>query len=727
MVMEKHSKSGKYYKFLVYVIVVALVNIAGITLYFRSDLTSNKVYSLSAASCEAVSSLSEPLTVKAFFTKKLPAPYNGIERYLHDLLEEYSLEGNRYFNFEFYEIAGENGDEKNENQKLAKSYGIYPVQIQNIEEDEVKFQTAYMGLVLIHGDLVETIPTLTSTEGLEYKLTSIIRKMNNKISALINLEKDINVRLFLSSSLKVVGPYLNLSGLSKISGEVEEMVEKLNVQNYGRLKFSNLDTSGNPEFEKQATKYNVLELEWEEFRDRKKRKIPAGKGYAGIVVEYGDKFEVIQIINVFRIPLFGTQYQLADLEDLEQNINGIVDNLINVNEEIGYLTDHDTVPLSSGANAFAGGDASSISNFKNLLAKDYSIREVNLEEEEDIPEAISTLVIAGAKKQFSEYELYKIDQYLMKGRNLVIFQDAFNEVVPNRDQNMFGQRPRPVYLPVKTGLEKLLAHYGINLEQSYVLDKSSFKQKLPQAFGGGEQKIYYAPIVKNEFINKDVKFLRDIKGLILIKTAGINVNEKKLKEKGLKAIKLFSSSKKSWEMSGRVELNPLYLEPPQDKKEFKQIPLAYVVEGEFSSYFADKPVPLKEVDEDKVKSDKSRKEKVRKEIKSQKTTLGKGKPGKIFIVGTSEILKNNIIDKDGDGPNAQFLMNTFDYINGREENALMRSKAQKFNPLREISAGSRTLIKTINIAGLPLLVILAGIVIWIRRMSRKKTIRRIFT
>ena len=81
--------SGKYIKFVAYLIVIVLVNIAGITLFLRMDLTSNKLYSISKASQKVVSTLSEPLTIKVFFTKDLPAPHNNTERYLHDLLQEY--------------------------------------------------------------------------------------------------------------------------------------------------------------------------------------------------------------------------------------------------------------------------------------------------------------------------------------------------------------------------------------------------------------------------------------------------------------------------------------------------------------------------------------------------------------------------------------------------------------------------------------------------------------
>ncbi|MFO7972743.1 MAG: GldG family protein [Desulfobacterales bacterium] len=174
--MGKQKPYAKYIKLLIYLVIIVLINVAGMTLFFRMDLTSNSLYSISQASKTVVSTLSEPLTINVFFTKNLPAPYNNTERYLHDLLEEYAIHANKYFNYRFYDVSPEPegiNPSARENQKLAKNYGIHPVQIQAFEKDEVKFKKAYMGLVLIHGDMVEQIPTITSINGLEYKLTAV--------------------------------------------------------------------------------------------------------------------------------------------------------------------------------------------------------------------------------------------------------------------------------------------------------------------------------------------------------------------------------------------------------------------------------------------------------------------------------------------------------------------------------------------------------------------------
>jgi len=206
--MNLFKAKERYFKFLIYFCVIVLINIVGLTLFFRTDLTKDNKYSLSEASHEVVSTLSEPLTIKVFFTKNLPAPHNNTERYLHDLLSEYSATGKNLFNYTFHNVTSEKAGiaEANENQQLAIDYGITPVEIRTLENDELKFKKAYMGLVIIHGDMMETLPAITSTEGLEYKLTTAIQKLNNKVSRLLSLKEKIKIKLYLSSSLNIVAP-----------------------------------------------------------------------------------------------------------------------------------------------------------------------------------------------------------------------------------------------------------------------------------------------------------------------------------------------------------------------------------------------------------------------------------------------------------------------------------------------------------------------------------------
>ncbi len=741
--MVSKKKSGKYFKFAIYLLVIVLVNVAGITLFFRIDLTKNNIYSISPASKKVVETLSEPLTINVFFTKDLPSPHNNTERYLHDLLAEYAIHANRFFNYRFFDVNPEEGeitDETKENQQLANNYGIHPIQIQAIEKDEVKFQRAYMGLVLIHGDLIERIPTITSTEGLEYKLTTAIQKMNNKISALLSLPDKINIKLFLSSSIEKVGPYMGIRNIAKIPDEMKATIEKLNQKNYGKLEFEHLNPTEDKALNELSDKYNIMTLSWPALS---KGEISPGKGAIGLVMEYGDRSLTIPLLQVLRLPIIGTQYQLSDMAELEESINGNIERLIDINQDIGYLADHGTLSLSgaSPANPMQPQGQDSATNFRTLISQTYTLKDINLKDQ-TIPENLNSLIIARPTEKFSDYELYQIDQFLMQGKSLALVLDRFNEIVPGGQQGMNPGQP-PMFIPLDTGLEKLLAHYGIRIQQSIVLDENCFRQQMPAQFGGGDQPIYYAPLIKNRFINNDLDFMKNIKVLVAIKISPLELNTENIKKNALTSYKLIASSEKSWQMRDRINLNPMFLKPPPSSEEMQSYPLAYLIEGEFPSYFAGKPLPVKEVEEEKLETDESEADEKADNESESKTNekspeidlskiersgqfLAKGKPGKIFLMASGDMLKNNVLDADGQSSNATFVMNVIDYLNGREDIAVMRGKEQRFNPLEDTQASTKTFVKAFNIAGLPVLVVIFGLGVWFRRHSRKKHIQMMF-
>lgn len=720
--------AGKYVKFALYLIVVVLVNIAGITLFFRIDLTADKLYSLAAASKKVAAGLSEPLTIKIFFTRDLPAPHNNTERYLHDLLEEYAVYAGKFLNYRFYDVSPEEGEitpKTRENQKLANNYGIHPVQIQVVEKDEVKFQKAYMGLVLIYGDLIERLGTITSTEGLEYRLTTTIQKMINKIGALQNLPGKIDIQLFLSSSLQRVAPLMGLKDLGGMAGKIEAIVERLNRKNYDRLRFASTAPAGQQEISTLAKKYNLMTLSWPAIAEGN---IAPGQGIIGLVMTYDKKSLTIPLLQVIRLPLIGTQYKLADLDQLQEAIDSSIERLIDINEDLGYLADHGTLNLSAMMPGAPGRQApEAATSFRSLVARNYTLTNVALKNQ-DIPQSLNCLVIAGPTEKFSDYELFQIDQFLMQGKSLALVLERFKEVKAPGQQGM--GRP-PSYVPLDTGLEKLLEHYGVRIEQAYVLDENCFRQEMPAQFGGGQRPIYYAPMIKNRFINKDLEFMKNIKVLVALKISPLQLLTEVVDKNAVKVYPLFSSSEKSWLMRERINFNPMFIKPPAAGDHMRSYPLAYLLEGEFTSYFNDRPRPVKEVSDDK--KDDNAKDKTDSQpqvdlsrIQHAGQFLARGKPAKIFVMASADMLKNNVLDEQGKGANSIFIMNVLDYLNGREDMAVLRSKEQRFNPLKDTAPGTRTFVKAFNIAGLPALVVLFGLGVWLKRHTRKKRIQMMF-
>ncbi len=724
--MSKRRTAGRYAKFLLYILAVVLINIAGITLFFRVDLTKDKRYCLSDASRQVVSTLSEPLTIHVFFTKNLPAPHNQTERYLKDLLEAYAASANRFFNFRFFDVnpEGEGVDPSSrQNRKMAEAYGIRPLQIQTVEQDEIKFKKAYMGLVLIHGDIVERIGAITATDDLEYRLTTAIQKLNNKVSALLNLKGKIRVTLILSSSLESVAPHMGIKALSDYPESIARIVDRLNAKLYGKLEYLHVDPSKDAKAEALLSKYNVLQLKWPALFNGK---IKAGKGAIGMVLSHGDQKVELPLLSVFRIPVIGTRYELADLNRVEEMLNTGIERLIHINADLGYMADHGT-PAPFGSGMPGQRDRNALANFSRLASQGYAIKPIRVLEE-PIPANLGCLIIAGPTEPLSDYALFQIDQALMRGTNLMLLPDALKEATGPQAM-MFGGGQ--VLQPFDSGLEKLLSHWGVTLKKSLVLDEHCFKQSLPREQGGGEQPLYFAPIIKDQNIDKTLDFMKSIKAIVAVKVSPLSVDEKKLKENGIRVYPLLSSSKDAWELQDRIVLNPMFLRPPASKDRKGKKTLALLLEGRFSSYFAGKPIPEKPEAPDKAREKEKRKDTSQQDsdvsrIQAEKAFLSKGKPARIFIMASSEMLKDNVLDPEGKTENAVFIMNLLDYLNDREAIAVLRGKKARFNPLREISGFTKTMVKSLMVIGPPVMVVLFGLGVWAARARRKKRIQEIY-
>jgi ABC-type uncharacterized transport system involved in gliding motility auxiliary subunit len=722
------QRYAKYFKLLLYVLVIVLINLAGLTLFFRSDLTGNKLYSLSKVSKQVVRTLSEPLTVKVFFTENLPAPHNNTQRYLHDLLNEYALYNKKQFKAQFYNVTPETegiSDDARDNRDTARNYGIHPVQIQTVENDEVKFKQAFMGLVLIHGDVIERLPTITTTEGLEYKITTSIQKLNHKVSALLNLKDKVQVKLVLSSSLYKVAPYIGLEALKQYPERLKKIVDDLNAKNYNKLSFQHLDPTADQAAEEQIRDRNLMQLNWPAID---KANVAPGKGTIGLLLEHRQDVREIPLLQVINLPIFGKQYQLTDVEQVEEVINTNLERLVNINVNIGYLADHGTLEAANLGPMGPRG-TTSLRNFRSLIDKTYTVQSIRLKED-PIPDGIKCLIVARPTETLSDYALYQLDQALMRGTNLAIFTDAFKEARP-AGQQPFMANQMPNYVPLDTGLEKLLAHYGVRIKKSLVLDENCFRQRMPQRQGGGEQPIYFAPIIQNAQINKDLDYIKNIKGLITFKISPLELDGQRIEDQQITAHRLFASSDRSWEMRDRIMLNPMFMQPPASDKEMSSLPLAYMLEGSFSSYFKGKPMPEKPTaqrdenspqETEKAEDQSPAKENLSK-IESSGNFIAQSPPAKIMVVASSEMISDQLLDGSEQSINAMFILNTIDALNGRESIAAMRSKLQRFNPLKETGSATKTAIKAANIVGLPILVVIFGCAVWIRRHARKKKIQ----
>jgi len=92
-------------------------------------------------------------------------------------------------------------------------------------------------------------------------------------------------------------------------------------------------------------------------------------------------------------------------------------------------------------------------------------------------------------------------------------------------------------------------------------------------------------------------------------------------------------------------------------------------------------------------------------------------------MGSSRNTRPIVIDEQGRQPTAIFIRNCLDYVSGRDDLPLMRTKGLAFNTLDKTSAASRALARAINLWGLPVLAGICGLIAWRVRNRRRKAIK----
>ena len=127
--------------------------------------------------------------------------------------------------------------DKPENRETAESYGIGMVQIREVNDTEVGYKNAWMGLVLTYNDRIEVLDNLTATDGLEYRLTTAMGKMVALTNSLAGLDSKIQMTLYATEKLGDLG----LSGFNQVERSVHAAYDRLNRRNMDMIEWQRVN------------------------------------------------------------------------------------------------------------------------------------------------------------------------------------------------------------------------------------------------------------------------------------------------------------------------------------------------------------------------------------------------------------------------------------------------------------------------------------------------------
>ncbi len=667
--------------------ILLMLNLVGGKAFVRGDLTQTKSYSLSPASRDVCATLEQPLQIKVFFSENLPPDQNSVRQYVQDMLTEYKNASGKNLTVEYFDT------DKDENASMAGGYGLQQVQIREIKDNEVGFKNVFMGLVFSYADQIECLDPVTQAGGLEYKITTSISRLIRNTNILAGMKETPKLTLYKSSNLH----NFEISGMDKVDQFVKNAYELVNKKANGLIEFQSVDPSGD-ECLSLRERYGIQVIRTKD--ENRSESLAA----LGLVLQKGESFRVIPLQMVSMQVMPGVVLNAVQgLEELEESISGALESLVANTQTIAYVTGHGCLDLNDPQYGIA--------NFASLLRDGYTLEELNLASK-DIPSDVVCIMINGPKEEFSQAELYKIDQFMMRGGNVMLFLDPFVEWYPQDPNTPYAQVK---YYANKTGLEQILSKNGITVEPNYVLDTQCFKRPVQ---GVGNVNFYYAPLVQKENLAKNNPITGNLGFLLFFMAGEITSSEVASAEKtDLEYIKLATTSKKSWTVTAdenaEVMIDPTRIIPPTEG--VSEYTVALLAQGKFTSCFTG---PLADSAQAENES-----------ALEGNNFIAKGtQKGKLFVASTSRITGADIINQDSIyQPIALFLENVVDYMNDKEDLCSMRTKGLSLNPLHVTKGPVANFAKYFNEAGLAVLVALAGLVVFLLRKKRRNSIRKEFS
>jgi hypothetical protein len=200
------------------------------------------------------------------------------------------------------------------------------------------------------------------------------------------------------------------------------------------------------------------------------------KGFLGIVFKYGSEKDTIPQLSADQTQglEFWITNKIREIRDKGDDVSQRI-GVVTGKDEI-KLTDQDLVPPQGGRQG---------PSMKSILQQAfpfYKIEDVDLKEgAEKIDEELRGIIITQPGKDYTEKELRRIDEFLMRGNKALLVIAAAVNLKANDATMMANLNTH--------GLEKLLDGYGIEMKKEAVLDFGRSVSIPVQADGG--RKLYF--------------------------------------------------------------------------------------------------------------------------------------------------------------------------------------------------------------------------------------------
>ncbi|MBB6326029.1 gliding-associated putative ABC transporter substrate-binding component GldG [Algoriphagus iocasae] len=319
------------------------------------------------------------------------------------------------------------------------------------------------------------------------------------------------------------------------------------------------------------------------------------------------------------------------------------------------------------------------------------------------------IFIEGPREIYSEREIYLLDQYVMNGGNLVVMIDGVAvDIAQAGGEGTFA-------MPVDSGLENLLFKYGIRVNKDLIQDLNfGYFPVMAGNFGNQEQMV---PLPWPFYIQAGIMQAHPItKGLDVVYYRFVSSLDTVMAE-GVKKTPLIFSSDNSRVLTApvRVAFSDMEQGPDVESFSMKNLPMGYLLEGNFTSLFKNRFLP---------------------EGFSKEEFKDSGN-GKVVVFGDGDVFQSQKSLQDGsplalgEDPFSQttfanklLLRNMVKYLVDPDGIIASRTRTFQIRPLNKVKvAQQKTFWQLVNVvAPVVILLLIGAIVWWIRNQKFSKKI-----
>ena len=548
--------------------------------FLRWDMTEGNQYSISEATRSYLRQLQEPLLVRGYFSAKTHPLLAPLVPQIQNLLTEYEVAGDGRVRLELVDPADDPEREDEANTK----YGIRPVPFQIADRYQASLVNSYFDVLVQYGDEYEVLGFRDLIEvkvqgeadldvqlkNPEYDITRGIKKV------LYGFQGGGSVFESITEPVKFTG-YISADdrlpeALRSLRPDLEAVLDTLASESTGLLTWEIVDPdAGDGEVALQiAADYG--------FQPMAASLFDLSTFYFYLTASDGDI--VVQMPLPEALDQDGLRRGIE--EGLKRFAAGLLKNVA-LSAPQGmppYMQQQMPGMQQPQGNEFQG--------LRDVLSADFDVDTAVLDD--GTPPSAADVLMVVDPTSLSEQAVFAIDQFLMRGGTVAVAAGSYRATLTPQALSA---------MPIRSGLADWLAHHGVTIDESMVMDPRNAAFPLPvtrQVGGFRFQDVRmldypYFVDVRGEGLNQDVPFTSASRQVTMAWASPVDVDSEANANRTVTT--LLQSSPDSWRSASTDIMPSLGAEGgiaymPEGDQQANT--LGVMLEGRFESFFDESPL-----------------------------------------------------------------------------------------------------------------------------------------